>query len=168
MAKPARGRLISEALVSIVNEMPDPEYPFTARRARLPKVKKAELGFESADVTIAALTKAGDEQDRGSELLLYGISIGVTANLPGDENAEPAESDTADMVEDLIEQIQNHVSDEANRILALNVADTDIDFQAELELPFVNDPIYNLELMRETGIYQSITIFTYLVEKQRA
>ena len=168
MAKKHRGRSIADALVVILNNMTEPAYPFTARRSRLPKVKKESLGFDAADVTIAALTKAGDEEDRGSELLLYGISIGVTASLPSDGTLEPAESETADMVEDLVEQIQNHLSDESNRVLVLNASDGDFDFEAELELPFVNDPIYNLQLMREIGIFQSITIFNYLVEKKRA
>lgn len=168
MAKIHRGRAIANALVEIVNDMASPAYPFTARRARLPKVKKESLGFDAADVTIAALTKAGDEQDRGAELLLYGVSVGVTANLPSNGTLEPAESETADLVEDLIEQIQNFISDESNRVLTLNASDGDFDFEAELELPFVNDPIYNFQLMREVGIYQSITIFNYLVEKKRA
>ena len=136
--------------------MPEPFYPMGVRRSRIPKVKLDELGEETADVTVAALTKVGDEQDRGSEILLYGVTVGVTAYVGESENEK------SDLVEDLIEQIQNFVSHVDNQCLKVNDAGLVVD----LELPYVNDPIFNKDLLL-TGIFQSITTFNYLVDQPR-
>ena len=160
-----RGRAIAKLVAEIINGMPDPVYPFTARYSRFPKIKKTDLG-EIADVTVAPLTLVGDDQDQGSERLNYGITVGVTAGLeaetgPNGEVIPPAESSIADRVEDLVEQIQNYLSHDDRLFQRIN------GYFVELELPFVNNPVYSLELLREAGIFQSITIFNYLTEVNR-
>lgn len=172
MSNTARGRLLAQHIADLLtdgnlsqflqaNERPQTvAYPFTARRSRIPKVNLDELGNSRADVTVAALTKAGDEQDRGSELLLYGVSVGVTAYVG------ESESEKSDNVEDLVEQLQNFLSARFNQCLKLDDFDN-LDSTAELELPFVNDPIFNLNHLRESGVYQSITVFQYVIERNR-
>ena len=163
MAKQHRGRLIVAQIVTALQGMASPEYPMAVSAKRLPVITIEDLADDTADVTVAAMTKAGDEQDRGSELLLYGVTVGVTAKA-----TEP-ESATADSVEDLIEQIQNFLSEEGQRVWTLEAdpGGGEFDWQAQLELPFENNPIFNVKLLREVGIYQSITVFNYLVEKTR-
>ena len=159
----ARGRLIAEKLVAklvTLSESDGVSFPFTPRRSRIPKVKLEDLGTERADVTVAALTKAGDEQDRSSELLLYGISVGVTANVG------TSESEAGDMVEDLVEEIHNFLTKEENQCIQLD-SSSDLDDVADLELPFVNDPVFNLNLLQQSGVYQSITVFAYMIERSR-
>jgi hypothetical protein len=104
---------------------------------------------------------AGDEQDRGSELLLYSVTVGVTANI-GDP-----ESLYADAAEDLVEEIQELLASEDNQTIDLTGSGSDLDRYAILELPYENDPIFNVQLLREAGLYQSLTVFTYQIERSR-
>jgi hypothetical protein len=133
----------------------------SARRARLPVIKKDQLSAGSPDVTVSPASMAGDEQDRGSELLLYSVTVGVTANV-GDP-----ESSYADAAEDLVEEIQELLASEDNQTIDLTGSGSDLDRYAILELPYENDPIYNVQLLREAGLYQSLTVFTYQIERSR-
>ena len=166
-----RGRVISKRIVKMLNDgLTNPVMPFKARFARLPRVEKKGLKLGVADVTVSPMSKVGDDQDQGNERLNYGITIGVTGTLESEADSEgrtiqPAESKWADMLEDLVEQIQDHLSHDEN--LFLEIETEAENYEAELELPFVNDPVYNLELIREAAIYQSITIFNYLSEINR-
>lgn len=174
--EPARGRLLAQKVADMLSvenldgylgTLDPPQstaIAFEARRSRVPKVVLAELG-EGVDVTVAALTKAGDEQDRGSELLLYGLSVGVTA-VVSEGVGQASETARADAIEDLVEQIQAFLSDEARQQIVLDDRGA-MDSEASLELPFVNDPVFNLQMIREKGIYQSISVFQYTIERSR-
>ena len=165
-----RGRVISKRIVKMLNDgLTEPVMPFKARFARLPRVEKKGLKLGVADVTVSPMSKVGDDQDQGSERLNYGITVGVTGTLEAEHSQfgviQPAESSVADLLEDLVEQIQDHLSHDENLFLKFETESEN--YEAELELPFVNDPVYNLELIREAAIYQSITIFNYLSEINR-
>ncbi len=156
---PSRGREIAQGVVDLIDAGSFSMTAVTSRR-RLPSTDKANLHATDAEVSVAFVGKEGDELDRGSERLQYTIGVAVSARTSG--VGTTTEEARGDAIEDLIEEIQDHLSDEDNRYLSLSGGG-----EAELELPFVSDPIYREQLLREAGVYLSITLFNYIFDKSR-
>ena len=152
------GKDIAEAVVALMlDEAKRPAFSATlnsVNRSRLPAIQKKELPAGEAVVRVSFVAKEGDEQDRSSEFLIYQIAVSVSAHVP-DETAE-------DNVESFVEEMHDYISERDNWILDIGNGN-----EAELELPFVNDPIYEPQLLRDGKVFLSVTIFNYRFDKER-
>ena len=150
------GKDIAETIVSTIDGSGETWSvdEFNIARRRLPVVKKADLTEGVPEVAVSYVAKEGDEQDRTSELLTYQIAISVSAHTPNVE--------LEDKVETFVEELQDFVSKESNYVFDIGNSN-----EVELELPFVNDPIYHPELLRDAKVFLSVTVFNYRFDKER-
>lgn len=144
--------------------------PITFSRGNLPDFNKNSQLATAKGVIIPSSIE-GVEHDRGfTEYLDYTISIGVVRNVGTD--AAGRESVLDDLIS-LVEQIQDFVTWNSQQILALPAVLDNLSAEiqpahtARLLLPFTASPLFDPVLLRNEGIFLSITNFLYHFEKQR-
>lgn len=150
------GKDIAETVVSTISDSGETWSvdSFEIARRRLPPIKKEEMTEGVPEVSVSFVSKEGDEQDRSSEILKYKIAVSVSVHTTKQE--------IEDTVEDFVEELQDFLAKEDNCVLDIGNGN-----DVELELPFVNDPIYHPELLRDAKVYLSVTVFDYQFDKMR-
>lgn len=170
---------IASALLSLLNNGLAPYWSqsgetswgstITFSRGALPELSKTDLQTAKGVIIPAAIE--GTEADRGAnEYFDYTVSIGISKNVGVQASGREAEID--DLVS-LVEQVQDFVSWDSQQVLTLpavlNGSGVEIqpECTARLILPFSNSPIFDGNLLRNEGVFLSVTNFIYHFEKQR-
>lgn len=144
------------------------ELAATFSRGSLPVFKKELLS--ETQVVVVPSRKEGGAIDRQREQLRIDIGIAVTKSVG--IGATGRELEVEELL-GLVEQIQDWISLRENQILTLSAIedDTEAEIQpahnARLVPPFINDPIFDPKVLREEGIFLSVSTFTYHFEALR-
>lgn len=140
----------------------------TFSRGSLPVFKK-ELLAETQVVVVPA-RKEGGAIDRQRDELRVDIGIAVTKSVGIGTTGRETE---VEELLGLVEEIQDWISLRANQILTLPAIENGVPaviqpaHNARLVPPFVNDPIFDAKVLREEGIFLSVSVFTYHFEALR-
>lgn len=138
------------------------ELDATFSRGSLPVLKKELLS--SAQVVVVPSRKEGGAIDRSRDQLRIDIGIAVTKSVG--VGATDRETEVEELL-GLAEEIQDWISLRANQVLTLPAVGAQPAHNARLVPPFTNDPIFDPKLLREEGIFLSVSVFTYHYEALR-
>lgn len=122
----------------------------TVERQLLPEVEKKDL---TPKFIVMLETKTSSELDRTSEAGVYTIGVGYH---------HPLRESTIEAALDAVEDMQDWLSQRDNRVLSTPSGNI------SLILPFTMETPFDPNLVKEGGVFFSITTFTYRFCKNRS